>query len=318
MPSEASPSGAATTDPDVERPEAAPEPDPAPTGPEAAAPEPDPATSGPGPDPSADEPDACDDSRPDADVDESADPSPVGADDPPPAAPQRRVSVANAVIALLLGLLGFALVVQLRSTSSDPTLAAARPDDLVRILSDLDARQDRLRQEIASLQDSQRRLASGAQGRQEALAEARRRADELGVLAGTLPAHGPGLTVVLRPGTEPIPARTVLDTVEELRGAGAEAMQIDDATGTAVRVVASTSFVDGDQGLVVDGRTLTAPYTISVIGDAQTMRTALNIPGGVVDSVRQHGGTVIVQEPGTVKVTALHQVSAPRYARPVS
>lgn len=234
----------------------------------------------------------------------------------PPA--RRRVSVANAVIALLLGLLGFALAVQLRSNSTDPTLAAARPDDLVRILSDLDARQERLRQEISSLQDSQRNLASGAQGREAALAEARRRADELGVLAGTLPAHGPGLTITLRSGAEAIPARTVLDAVEELRGAGAEAMQIGDGSGTEVRVVASTSFVDSGQGLLVDGTTLTTPYTITVIGDAQTMRTALNIPGGVVDSVRQHGGTVIVQEPGTVKVTALRQVSTPRYARPVS
>src|SRR5206468_12312488 len=92
----------------------------------------------------------------------------------------RRMSVAGAIIGLLLGLLGFALVVQLRSNASDPELATARPEDLVRILSDLEARQDRLRQEISQLQDSQRQLASGVQGREAALQEARRRADDLG------------------------------------------------------------------------------------------------------------------------------------------
>ncbi|NJC74122.1 DUF881 domain-containing protein [Planosporangium thailandense] len=235
-----------------------------------------------------------------------------------PRRPGRRFSSAGAVIGLLLGLLGFALVVQLRSHGTDPELATARPEDLVRMLSDLDSRSERLRQEIASLEASQRQLTSGAQNRATALAEARRRADELGILAGTLPARGPGLEVKFVAGSEPIAASTVLDAVEELRGAGAEAMQIGGAAGTPVRIVASTYFADSGGALVVDGTRLTGPYTLLVIGDPQTMHTALNIPGGVVDTVHQHGGNVIVQESGTVGVTALHQVSAPRYARPVS
>src|SRR6266540_1928665 len=172
------------------------------------------------------------------------------------------LSPAGAVVGLLLVLLGFALVVQLRSNATDPELAAARPEDLVRILSDLDARQSRLRQEIASLEESRRQLASGAQGREAALAEARRRADELGILAGTLPAQGPGLTITFAAGSEPTRAAVVLDAVEELRGAGAEAMQLAGANAAPVRVVASTYFVDADGGLTVDGRHLNGPYTI--------------------------------------------------------
>jgi len=53
-----------------------------------------------------------------------------------------------------------------------------------------------------------------------------------------------------------------------------------------------------------------------VIGDGQTMRTALNIAGGVVESVQQDGGNVTVHDPGTVQVTALHTSTPPRYARP--
>ena len=64
----------------------------------------------------------------------------------PPADPrrQRRLSVAGAVIALLVGLLAFALVVQVRSNVGDTQLENARQDDLVRILSDLNAREERL------------------------------------------------------------------------------------------------------------------------------------------------------------------------------
>jgi uncharacterized protein YlxW (UPF0749 family) len=235
---------------------------------------------------------------------------------------RKRVSAAGAVIGLLLGLLGFALVVQLRSNTADSELSAARPEDLVRILSDLEAREQRLRTEIAELEASQRDLASGVRGRQAALEEATRRADEVGVLAGTLPAQGPGLRVRFASGTKPIQAEAILDAVQELRGAGAEAMQVAGAgpagTAGAVRVVASTAFVDADGGLLVEGRRLAAPYTITVIGDPQTMRTALNIPGGVVESVATNGGSVIVEEPGTVVVDALHAQGPLRYAEPVA
>ena len=122
--------------------------------------------------------------------------------------------------------LGFAIAAQVRNTNTDAGLDNARPEDLVRILSDLDARQERLRREIAELEESKRQLESGAQGREAALAEARRRAEVLGILAGTLPAEGPGLEIVFAPRDQRIRAESILDAVEELRGAGAEAMQI--------------------------------------------------------------------------------------------
>jgi hypothetical protein len=48
------------------------------------------------------------------------------------------------------------------------------------------------------------------------------------------------------------------------------------------------------------------------------MQTALNIPGGVVDAVRQHGGNVTMRQPDIVRVTALHTGGPLKHARPVS
>ncbi|TYB94330.1 DUF881 domain-containing protein [Micromonospora sp. WP24] len=235
------------------------------------------------------------------------------------AAGRSRVSTASVMIAALLALLGFTLVVQLRTTSTDPTAGVTRQEDLVRILSDLDARENRLRQDIAGLEESQRQLRSGEQGRQAALDEATRRADELGILAGTLPATGPGLAVRFESGAKPISATRVLDAVQELRGAGGEAMQISGGDRASVRIIASTYFLDGENGsLVVDGRRLTGPFTITVIGDPATMRTALNIPGGVVASVQGDGGNVIVEDREAAEVSALHAPIKLEHARPVS
>ena len=221
------------------------------------------------------------------------------------------------MIALLVGLLAFALVVQVRSNVGDTQLENARQDDLVRILSDLNAREQRLSGDIASSERTLAQLGAGAQGREAALAEARRRADDLGILAGTLAAQGEGLTLRLQPKGTAIRAATVLEAVEELRGAGAEAMQVAGGSGSPVRVVASTYFADGPGGLVVDGQTLPAPYTLTVIGPAATMQTALMIPGGVADSVARDGGTLQVDQAPIVRVDSLHPPETLEYAKPV-
>src|SRR5690625_4199222 len=110
---------------------------------------------------------------------------------------RRRLTPATAMVALLLLLLGFTMVWQMRSVATDPTLSSARQEDLVRILADLDAHEFRLRQDIAELDETLRRLTTAGQSQEEALAEAARRADELGILAGTLPVAGPGVEVVI-------------------------------------------------------------------------------------------------------------------------
>jgi uncharacterized protein YlxW (UPF0749 family) len=230
----------------------------------------------------------------------------------------RRVDVA---VAVLLGLLGFAAVVQVRSTQEDGPLAAARQEDLVQILDDLDNRNDRLRAEVAALEQAQRELTSGTGRTQAALDEARRRAQLLGVLAGTVPASGPGVVVTLTDPEASLRPDVLLDALEELRAAGAEAVQLEGrAPGDGprrVRVVASTSFVAADEGgIVVDGTELQAPYRFVVIGDPATLTSALRIPGGVVDNVEQFGGRVRIERPETVAVTALRRLEEPRYARP--
>src|SRR5437764_4200253 len=249
------------------------------------------------------------------DVDGDADEAEPAAE---PAGGRRGLSAAGAVIGLLLVLLGFAFVVQLRSTATDEQLSTARPEDLVRILSDLDARKDRLSQEITQLQATQQQLAAGSQGRAAALDAAAKRARDLGILAGTLPAQGPGIQVRFVSGAQPLKAALILDAVEELRDAGAEAMELDGSNGVAVRIVASSWFVDSGTGIQADGRQLAGPYWLTAIGDPQTMQPALNIPGGVVDNVHSAGGTVIVNQPGTVRISALHQTGSPRYAQPAS
>ena len=229
----------------------------------------------------------------------------------------RRIDLA---VAVLLGTLGFAAVVQVRSASTDSLLVAARPQDLVQILDELSQRSTRLRQEVTSLTEVQRRLASGSGADQAALAEAGRRTRLLGVLAGTVPATGPGVTLTVSDPRTQVSASLLLDAVEELRDAGAEAIQLE-GTGPSgrpvpVRVVAATAFADTPAGVTAGGVELTAPYRLQVIGDPGTLAGAIGIPGGIEDAVQQLGGVVTVARADHVVVDALQPLPTPRYARP--
>jgi uncharacterized protein YlxW (UPF0749 family) len=204
-----------------------------------------------------------------------------------------RASRTQAIVGAMFMLLGFLGVLVVRGTDDPGILQTARPEDLVRVLEDLTARQERLDAELLRLQVAEAALQQGSPA--QALAEARRRAEGLEVLAGTTEVTGPGVTLTIE-GTE-VTSAVLLAAVQELRDAGAEAIQIGE-----VRVVASTWFADVEGQAVVDGVPVTAPTTIVAIGDPGTMATALQIPGGVASTVRADGGSLAIEESSEVRI----------------
>ncbi|WP_420824685.1 DUF881 domain-containing protein [Streptomyces spiramenti] len=221
-----------------------------------------------------------------------------------------RATRAQLIVAALLFVLGLGLAVQIRAAGEDGALRGARPEDLVRILSDLDERTKRLDEERGTLERQRTELESSSDQADEARRQNRERELQLGVLAGTVAATGPGIEVRVSDPQGAVGADRLLDAVQELRAAGAEALQIN-----GVRVVASTSFVDDADRVLVDGEPVERPFRVDVIGRPQDLEPALNIPGGVVQSLDKEGATVTVNRPDEVTVDALRSAEPPDYAR---
>jgi uncharacterized protein YlxW (UPF0749 family) len=249
---------------------------------------------------------------------ESPDRGPAAAakaqDEPQPAPVplrRRRDPMAAVLIGLLTMLLGFAFAVQVRTVGDDTQLAGAREEDLVRILDELDAQEERLRDQLAEQRSALEQLTNSDSQAATALEAARERAEAIGILNGTVVARGPGLRMLIRDPEDQVRVADLLDAIQELRGAGAETMQIDD-----VRVGVSTA-VTGEPGdLMIDGRPITAPYEILVIGSPQNMQTAMNIPGGVVQRINNRAGSVDIAQLDEVLVDALRPLDTPQYASP--
>jgi uncharacterized protein YlxW (UPF0749 family) len=257
---------------------------------------------------------------PDARLDHEHDTGSTGTADVSTRAAWRRIRSAAAArpnrghiaAAAILGVLGFMTVVQLQTAASNNDYVSASRPQLIQILDGLNQRSSRLQDEISSLEAERRDLESGATSDRAAADAAAKRAKTLGVLAGTLPASGPGIQLTIYDPDNQVGAALLLNTIEELRDAGAEAIQINSQS----RVIASTSFTDADDGIVVDGRTLVSPYVIAVIGDPATLSTAMRIPGGVEDEVSQTGGSVNVAQVDRIDVKVVRAISTPKYAKP--
>ena len=190
------------------------------------------------------------------------------------------------VVAMLLALVGFAGVTQVRSNQVDDTYAGLRQQDLIDVLNGLAGTTQRSEDEIQRLEATRDDLQSDTSARQAALGEARQQAQVLSILAGTVPVRGPGVTITIKEGDGQVEVGPFIDMVQALRTAGAEAMQINHE----VRVVAQTSFEEGTGGLLVDGRLLEAPYTVDVIGPPDALVAALRFPDGPQDQFAEDDG----------------------------
>jgi uncharacterized protein YlxW (UPF0749 family) len=223
-----------------------------------------------------------------------------------------RLSRNQVVVGVLLAALGAALAIQVHATNtSDEILRGARADDLVNILDEVTSRGQSLDAELRNLQTQNAAIQDSADKAQAALAQAQQKAKDLQILAGTVKAKGPGITMTITDPQGQLKSATLLNALEELRAAGAEVVQVDD-----VRVVVSSSFVDTpDGGIALDGHELSKPYVYKVIGDPNTLAPAMQIPGGVVANVKAAAGANATIASGQVLVDAVAPLPNPAYAK---
>lgn len=221
------------------------------------------------------------------------------------------------MLAMLLCLvLGVAIVTQARQTESGDALETARPADLLVLLDSLRQREARLNTEVAELQNTLNTLRASGNTDQAAIESAEARLAALSILVGAVGATGPGVTVRIDDPGPGLAPEAMLDVINELRAAGAEAIEVNDSR-KSVRVGVDTWVVGVPGSLTIDSKTLSPPYSILAIGDPPTLAAAMNIPGGAQDSVKRVGGRMSVRQDDRVDVTTLRQPKQHQYAQPV-
>lgn len=90
----------------------------------------------------------------------------------------------------------------------------------------------------------------------------------------------------------------LLDLVNELRAAGAEAISINKE-----RIVNLTDIADISNGqIVVNKNRISSPFTIKAIGDKTYLKSAITIKNGYLDLKEKEGYTISIQEKNNIKI----------------
>ena len=200
-------------------------------------------------------------------------------------------------IGLVALLLGFLTMSAIRGSSQDSVLQSARESDLIVLLDSLTQRLVRLQAEKSDLQTARQEILTGSEA--QALARTREQLRAVQILNGTIAVRGPGIAVKIQDPSGSVTYDVILSLVQELRDAGAEAIDIN-----GVRLNGRSWFGVTDSGsITVNGTAVTSPLTIKVIGSAQTLTVALQIPGGVADTVASLGARLVVIKLQDVVIT---------------
>lgn len=212
------------------------------------------------------------------------------------------------LIAILATLLGIFITIAIRQNDEPGLLTSAREDELVLILDDLSKQKDLLEVELIKQKQTLDSLKNGSND--EAQAASQKRIDQLILLSGTAPVSGRGIQVLMTGDTYSINAFTILDTVQELRDAGAVAIEIN-----GIRIINSTYFNDTVNGININLTGIRSPYKLLALGDPETMSTALKIPGGMSESISTTGGRVVITESSSIEVNSVASITTPQYAQ---
>lgn len=209
-------------------------------------------------------------------------------------------------------LLGMMLSLQYRSAQeAQNQFAGMRMADMYRQLVQAEYENQELQRQITDLKEG---------GYEKNVKE---ELDNLRYQAGLSAVEGPGIVVTLNDSKQKtklgdnqnlyvVHDEDLLRVINELRAARAEAIAINDQrliSRSEIRCVGPT--------VTVNGKMFGPPFVISAIGDPQLLASALQLRGGVADTLRYWGIELNIEHVNNVRLPAYSGLVTTDFAKPV-
>jgi uncharacterized protein YlxW (UPF0749 family) len=210
-------------------------------------------------------------------------------------------------VLLLLGFLGFA---QFRSQTTNVGLNALSVQELGELVANVTTRNNQLRDEVTALQQQRDGLKATVSRGDSSAVEVRSDLTRILGWSGAVPVTGTGARVTI---DGDLPGDAVELLVNELRGAGAEAISVG-----GVRLVPGV-VASGPVGAVtLDGQPLPNPATIDAIGQPDALSGSLTRAGGPIAQLAARFPAVVitVETEDRMTLPATQRDLAPHLGRP--
>ena len=133
---------------------------------------------------------------------------------------------------------------------------------------------------------------------------------EANMLLGQTNVQGPGVIVTLVNTDEyQMTDYDILDLINELRMAGAEAISVNEE-----RIINISDVRRAGYHILVNAQRTTSPYTIKAIGDPAYLESQLIIKDGYIDRIKKSGIETTVEKTDTVIIQKYHEEVIFKYA----
>ena len=223
--------------------------------------------------------------------------------------------------------LGFLIAAQLAAEGPRVQYTTQERTPLVQTAKDLQSEQDGLKARILELRAKIQDVETEGAGAADTVKQLNAQLQQARIAAGLIPLTGTGIVIQLDDSKEPVPpggseadylvgSRDIRVVVEELWGAGAEAISVN-----GERLTTSTAIIDVGTSVLVNSAYLTPPYQVSALG-ASDLYQKLSAAPAFVDFVRARGAgygiQISVAEPESVDIPAFVGTVTLRYSRPIA
>lgn len=206
----------------------------------------------------------------------------------------KKYNIASVImISLVLFIFSFIIAAQLNTVGNTDIISTGmREAELLSELQKANDKYETLKKEYEKSQAIVDEYETNAASNDTLIASMKTSLENAKLLAGLTTVKGEGVVIILQDSTDTnmsLEAGLVHDTdimsiVNELRAAGAEAISVNGQrilSTTAIRCVGPT--------IQINGTKVASPFHIKAIGNAKYLESALNLKGGVVDSLKAYG-----------------------------
>jgi uncharacterized protein YlxW (UPF0749 family) len=210
-------------------------------------------------------------------------------------------------VALVIGML---LVGQLRSQARPLELSTLSAQELSELVTTLRGRNVELADALSQRNELIRTYEVASVDGRPTVDERQAEIDRIEAFGGLRAVVGQGIVIRMEGAFDPT---AINDVIFELRGAGAEAIAVDD-----VRITARSVAVLGSAAIEIDGVELGRVVEIQAIGSPSGLETAMRRPGGQLTLLEQSLGVQFqVTQDQRLTLPATDRDLAPQAATPV-
>ncbi|HHV74097.1 DUF881 domain-containing protein [Thermoanaerobacterium sp. R66] len=225
-------------------------------------------------------------------------------------------------IAFVCVVLGIMISTQFRNVKNSDSLTVQRAEELTSKLNQVQKERDELKKQINDLEAKISNYENSAAKSSTVTKSLKDDLDKYKELAGLSDVEGPGIIVTindgntqLQPGADQtaflVHDEDLLNIVNELRAAGAEAISINDQ-----RLVATSEIRMIGNTIDINSVRFTPPYVVKAIGNPDTLEAALRLKGGIIDTLSNWGIQVNIKRSDKILVKKYDGVLTYKYAKP--